>query len=127
MTGKFFSRLRQNSPAPDASHVAAAACYLEVGEFRLFEMAWEDWHGEMPDEKTVERHFVRYLFHQTVPIWVRHFVRKVLARARDAGFAYLERNLPALSKGWWKANEVDLLITALIVVGFAIVLRLGIG
>ena len=127
MINNILSRLRQNAPAPDARHVAAAACYLQVGEFRVFELAWEDWHGEKPNQKTVERHFVRYLFHQTVPIWVRHYVRKVLERARDAGAAYLERNLPLLSRAWWKAHEVDLLATALILVAIISVFRLGIG
>ena len=127
MIKNILSRLRQNPNGPDTRHVAAAACYLQVGEFRLFELAWEDWHGEKADEKAVERHFVRYLFHQTVPIWVRHFVRKVLERARDSGFAYLERNLPLLSKDWWKAHEIDLLVTALIVDVIVIALCLGFG
>ena len=127
MIKNLFSRLRQNTARSDARHVAAAACYLQVGEFRLFELAWEDWHGETPDVKSVERHFVRYLFHQTVPLWVRHFVRKVLERARAAGAAYLERNLSLVSRAWWKVNEADLLLTALIVVGLVLILRLGLG
>lgn len=127
MTNTIFLEPPPKSGGSDAKGVSAAACYLQVAEFRVFELAWRDWHGAEPDVKTVEPHFARYMFHQTVPSWVRHYVRKVLARAEDTGFTHAGTDYLLFSRDWWKANEVDLVVTALVVDLLVVILRLGLG
>lgn len=62
----------------DVMLVLRAASLLETGEFTVFEIAYRQWFGETGDEKTIERHFVRYMFNDIVPAWVCHFARRVL-------------------------------------------------
>lgn len=62
----------------DVWGVLRASALLEVGEFRVFEIAYQDWHGEAGEEKMIEKHFAGYMFNDTVPLWVRHFCKKVL-------------------------------------------------
>lgn len=64
----------------DSLSVARTACALSVGEFRVFEIAYQDWFGEKGEEKLIEKHFVRYMFNDIVPAWVRHFCKKILLR-----------------------------------------------
>lgn len=67
-------------PLPaDIETVLNAAAVLDVTEFRLFELAWADWYGRRGPVEQVEPFFVRYMFDQVVPDWVRQFARKILA------------------------------------------------
>jgi hypothetical protein len=73
-------------PLPaDAAQVARAARLLQIREIDLFHLAWRRWHGAAGPERTIERHFVAYMFHQRVPPWVRHLCRQVLAAAATGG------------------------------------------
>lgn len=63
--------------------VMDAAAVLGVREFELFRLAWHRWWGGEPDEKTLERPFVAYMFHQVAPPWVRHFCREVLVQEKE--------------------------------------------
>ena len=63
---------------PDIETVLNAAAVLDVTEFQFFELAWADWFGRLGPEEEVEPFFVRYMFEQVVPNWVRQFARKVL-------------------------------------------------
>ncbi len=62
----------------DVWSVLRASAVLNVGEFRVFEIAYEDWYGESGEEKMIEKHFTGYMFEDIVPPWVRHFSKKVL-------------------------------------------------
>lgn len=62
----------------DVWSVLRAASLLSVGEFRVFEIAYEQWYGERGEEKQIERHFISYMFHDIVPVWVRHFCQRVM-------------------------------------------------
>lgn len=62
----------------DVWSVLRTASLLSVGEFRVFEIAYEDWYGESGDEKLIEKHFTPYMFNDLVPIWVRHFCKKII-------------------------------------------------
>lgn len=64
----------------DVWSVLRAASLLSVGEFRVFEIAYQDWYGEAGEEKTIEKYFTGYMFNDIVPPWVRHFCKKVLKR-----------------------------------------------
>ena len=74
------TRQHQDTP-PDVQAVLDAAWALRVGEFDLFRLAYRRWFGRSEEEKDLERIFVRYMFHQRVPPWVRHFCRQVLDEA----------------------------------------------
>lgn len=62
----------------DVWSVLRASSVLNVGEFRVFEIAYEEWYGESGEEKMIEKHFTGYMFEDIVPPWVRHFSKKVL-------------------------------------------------
>ena len=62
----------------DIVAVLDASAALEVTEFRLFQLAFTDWHGKSAREEFIERQFAAYMFAQRVPNWVRHFARKIL-------------------------------------------------
>jgi hypothetical protein len=62
----------------DVWSVLRASSLLSVGEFRVFEIAYEDWYGEPGKEKMIEKYFTPYMFESIVPVWVRHFCKKVL-------------------------------------------------
>lgn len=61
----------------DVWSVLRAASVLSVGEFRVFEIAYEEWYGEAGEEKLIEKHFTGYMFNDIVPPWVRHFCKKI--------------------------------------------------
>lgn len=62
----------------DVWHVLRTSAILSVGEFRVFEIAYEDWYGKSGEEKLIEKYFTGYMFNDIVPPWVRHFCKKVL-------------------------------------------------
>ena len=39
----------------------SASSLLSVGEFRVFEIAYEAWYGEAGKEKMIEKHFTGYI------------------------------------------------------------------
>lgn len=77
----FSSRART---PPDVLAVLETSGILAISEFRVFELAYEHWYGVETDEKTIERHFLPYMFQEQVPHYVRAFTRKVL-RLDEAG------------------------------------------
>ncbi len=62
----------------DVWGVLSSASLLSIGEFRVFEIAYEQWYGEAGDEKHIEKHFTSYMFNDIVPVWVRHFCKKIV-------------------------------------------------
>ena len=62
---------------PDIQCVLDAAAMLDITEYELFRLAYRRWYGRVPDDDKVESHFVAYMFRNVVPLWVRHFARKV--------------------------------------------------
>lgn len=87
----------------DAQGVVDAAWALRISEFDLFRLAYRRWHHREADEKALEDVFVRYMFEQRVPPWVRHFCREVLARAaaraldpKDFGAHTVRRREPVM-------------------------------
>lgn len=59
----------------DAEVIVKVADSLSISEFKLFQVAYEDWYQHAVSEREIERHFVRYLFKQEAPSWVRHYAR----------------------------------------------------
>ena len=67
----------------DVWDVRTVASLLNIGEFRVFEIAFRCWYGKGADEKTIERYFMPYMFKGRVPSWVRHFCRTIIKREAD--------------------------------------------
>ncbi len=82
---------------PDVEAVSRTSRLLGVGPFAVFALAYERWHGEAPATKALEPIFVRYLFEQTAPPWVRHFARLTAFQAENGRFDRTEYGLPALA------------------------------
>lgn len=58
--------------------VAEASARLDLGEFELFGLAHRRWFGRAAAPAQLERTFAAYMFHGTVPPWVRHYAREIL-------------------------------------------------
>lgn len=71
-------------PATKYSVVVRAAEALGISEYDFFRLAFRRWSGREADSQALEQAFVAYMFHQTVPPWVRHLSRDVLEHL-DAG------------------------------------------
>ena len=76
------SFIRPSVP-PDFVAVMKAAEALSISEYDFFRLAFRRWRGLEADEKTLERIFVAYMFHQAVPAWVRHLTRDVISKIAD--------------------------------------------
>lgn len=67
----------------DCRDVLATSSVLSISEFELFRLAYVAWFGRETDDKTLEAHFVPYMFRSEVPCWVRAFTRNVLTLDRQ--------------------------------------------
>ncbi len=65
----------------DVADVLEAAALLEVTEFELFGIAYRRWYGARIAERDLEQHYLPYMFHGQVPLWVRQLAREVVAKA----------------------------------------------
>lgn len=70
-----------SSESSDLGDIVNAAEALGISEYDFFRLAYRRWSGHEPVEKELEGTFVSYMFHQTIPHWVRHFTRDVNTRA----------------------------------------------
>ncbi len=98
----------------DAQQVEEAAAILNVSEFRLFELAYQDWFGELAKQTKLESAYMPYVTCGTVPCWLRHFSRKTLQLCDEAGLF-----LPKLSA---KANTVGFALKSIEVWSFILFL-----
>ena len=89
----FFNNYRELSA--DARQVVDAASVLKVTEFRLFELAYLEWHGQYADESDLEKLYALYWFTGLAPDWVRHYSRQVLGLCRQIGHEVRAIQLPA--------------------------------
>ena len=67
----------------DAEAVSFAAGLLDISEFRLFEIAYENWFGSEPTHKAMDGFFGSYLKSGFVPFWLRNLVRKIIFKHRE--------------------------------------------
>jgi hypothetical protein len=64
--------------APDMQTLLEAVALLDISEFRLFELAYQKWYGQTARQALLEAAFVRYMFDEVIPCWVRHYARAVV-------------------------------------------------
>lgn len=75
-----FTRIHQfdESFPEDIEDILEISAYLEIREFDIFQLAYRWWFGRQPPLKVIESHFVKYMFHKTVPHYVRQYSRMCL-------------------------------------------------
>lgn len=71
----------ERSMSEDVADVLEASALLEITEFEFFRLAYRRWHGADIGDDGIERYYLAYMFKKSVPSWVRHFSREVMARA----------------------------------------------
>ena len=64
--------------APERAEVARAANLLQIGEFQLLQLAYRDWHDHDMPPALVDGLFDRYMLHNQVPHWARHYARRII-------------------------------------------------
>lgn len=79
-----FRAIQGAPPTADQQLVARATTILGVGDFRLFEIAHNEWFGRPAPVKDLEHVFMAALYARNAPPWVRHFARQV-QRLAEAG------------------------------------------
>ncbi len=62
----------------DIENVLQISALLEIREFDFFHLAYQWWFDQSPNDRILERYFVRYMFNQIVPYWVRNYCRMLL-------------------------------------------------
>ena len=70
-------RFKCSQDRSDLAKVIRAADKLGITEYDFFHLAFRRWTGREPNVRMLEKNFVDYMFRQTMPHWVRHFVREV--------------------------------------------------
>ena len=79
MIGLFQTLLRPDREEdPERTIVARAANILQVGEFQLLQLAYEDWYGKAMSPELSDRLFRAYMMQGEVPVWARHYARWVI-------------------------------------------------
>lgn len=92
----------------DVWAVLRTASILNVGEFRVFQIAYREWYGEDGDEQTIERFYTPYMFKEIVPLWVRHFCKRVQKWDEDGTLDPVELGIvarPSTSEQKWRGIE----------------------
>ena len=77
--------MTSNALIPDHHAIAVTASVLGASELRVFELAYQEWHGTALPARVSEHAFVEYLLDGKVPCWVRAFTRNTLDLCEEAG------------------------------------------
>ncbi len=70
-------RYMDESLPEDVEDVLQLSAMLEVREYDFFDLAYRWWFGRAPNNRILERHFIRYMFNKIVPYWVRDYCRMI--------------------------------------------------
>ena len=60
----------------EAKLIGFAASALQISEYDLFRLAYQNWYDHPISEKRLDSLFKDYLAHGTAPYWVNDFARK---------------------------------------------------
>ena len=63
---------------PERSLISRAANILQIGEFQLLQLAYNDWHGSEIAGTELDRLFGDYMLRQQVTHWMRHYARTII-------------------------------------------------
>lgn len=70
---------------PEKSEIAQAANILQIGEFQLIQLAYQQWFGEEVQEKDLDRMFSSYMLYHEVTPWMRHYAREIIDGYESGG------------------------------------------
>ena len=87
--GRFIQK-RETTPQ-DMQMVGYVAHLENVGHFRVFEEAYEEWFGQDAPVKMIEHKFHPYLRTGVAPYWVRNYTRHVIEDNREKMMRKAER------------------------------------
>lgn len=91
---------------------------LEISEYRVFHLAYENWYGKKLSNRSMDFRFNNYLKDEIVPFWVWHFVQSVSEKYQKNKFDPREYGIEpnVLSKlDRWKGWIYFAVITGVIV------------
>ena len=63
---------------PERTVVARAANILQVGEFQLMQLAYQDWYGQELPAALCDQLFQAYMLRDEIPTWARHYARRII-------------------------------------------------
>ncbi len=72
-----------SSEEEDVQAVVYAAAVLQISEFEVFRLAYQEWFGHPAENREMEACFHRYMAATQVPPWVRSFVRRIRKLAEE--------------------------------------------
>ena len=119
MQGFFQTLLRPDQEEdPERTLVARAANILQVGEFQLLQLAYEDWFGQPMPSELCDEMFRAYMMRGESPAWAQAFARWVI---RQDEIGLLDDNAPhyhrfdndyitVVPQGWRKFATASLLL-----------------
>ncbi len=58
--------------------LAEASNRLDVGEFQVFQLSYNEWHGNDLEPQRMEQLFFEYLTENKLPPWARHYARHII-------------------------------------------------
>jgi len=79
--------MQNNYLLSDTNAIGFATRLLGTTEYRLFELAFQEWYGQIPQQCELERAFLAYIFSGEVPCWVRAYTRNTMQLCDDAGMS----------------------------------------
>ena len=77
---KFFQTLinPDHDDDPERSLITNAANILQIGEFQLLQLAYNEWHGSEVSGPELDQLFGDYMLRQRVTHWMRHYARNIV-------------------------------------------------
>ncbi|MGF1608567.1 MAG: hypothetical protein ACFCUQ_04175 [Kiloniellales bacterium] len=122
MQGFFQTLLRPDQEEdPERTLVARAANILQVGEFQLLQLAYEDWFGKVMPSKLSDEMFRAYMMRCEIPAWAQSFARWVIRQDEiglldgdDPQFHRFDHDyVTVVPQGWRKFVIASLLLVFL--------------
>ena len=113
---------------PEMTLVAQASNILQVGEFQLLQLAFEEWHGRALPEHQSDRLFRAYMLHGEVPEWAKVYARRIIRQdeidlidSGDPGYHRYDRNyVTQVPKGVQHFTLACLILASVFVVSIAV-------
>jgi len=75
LSGSFFDHTLN-----DVESVQFVANLLEISEYQVFHLGYEDWYGKKLSDRAMDYRFINYLEDEIVPLWVWNFVQAVIEK-----------------------------------------------
>lgn len=122
MNGFFHTLLRPDQEEdPERTLVARAANILQVGEFQLLQLAYEDWFGRVMSGELSDEMFRAYMMRGEIPAWAQAFARWVIRQdeiglldGNDPHFHRFDNDyVTMVPQGWRKFAMASLLLVFL--------------